>query len=284
MQCAPTRRSSRERSLPGVGAAVVRLGRLAVGQTVSGFELLPAIDLRDGRVVRLVEGDFGRETRYADDPLAVAEDFAARGADWIHVVDLDAARDGMGSEANRRAVRRLVTALGGRLGCQVGGGIRSVAAAERWLTLGARRVVLGTALIGDPDFAEALVGRLDPIHLAAALDVRDGLAVGDGWRPGAIAAPVEGLLERLAAGGFRTFVVTAIARDGRLVGPDLELLGRLVGRARGTVIASGGIGSLADLEAVARLGCGGAIVGRAIYEGRLDLGAAVALARRLAPS
>lgn len=258
--------------------------RLPIGEAMSGFQLLPAIDLREGRVVRLVEGDFGRETRYANDPLAVAEGFAAQGADWIHVVDLDAARDGRGSEANRRAVRRLVTALGGRLGCQVGGGIRSIAAVERWLALGARRVVLGTALIGSPDLAETLVARLGPVHLAAALDVRDGAAVGEGWRPGGIAAPVEGLLERLAAAGLWTFVVTAIARDGRLAGPDLELLGLLVGRGWGTIIASGGIGSLADLEAVARLGCGGAVIGRALYEGRLDLEAALALVRRLPAS
>ncbi len=244
------------------------------------FELLPAIDLRAGRVVRLVEGDFDRETHYAIDPLAVAEGFAAAGARWVHVVDLDAARSGAGSAANRDAVRRLLTALRGHLAFEIGGGIRTPAAAEAWLELGARRVVLGTAFLQDPGLAELLVRRLGPAHLAAALDVRGDEAVGEGWRPGAIAAPVAATLDRLAGAGIETFVVTAIARDGRLAGPDLALLGRLVATGRGRVIASGGIGSLADLEAVLELGCSGAIIGRAIYEGRLDLRGALDLVRR----
>ncbi len=246
------------------------------------FELLPAVDLRGGRVVRLVEGDFGRETRYADEPLAVAEAFAVAGARWLHVVDLDAARNGEGSPANRTAVRRLVGEFGRRLAIEVGGGIRSAAAAETWLELGARRVVLGTALLHDPELGGTLVRRVGPGRVAAALDVRDGKAVGEGWRPGAVAVPVETLLDRLAGVGIETFVATAIVRDGRLGGPDLELLGRLVARRRGTIIASGGIACLGDLEAVLRLGCGGAIVGRALYEGRLELGAALALVGRLA--
>lgn len=240
-----------------------------------GFDLIPAIDLRAGRVVRLVEGDVARETRYADDPLAVAEAFAGAGARWIHVVDLDAARGGEGRAGNWAAVRRLVSALGDRVACQVGGGIRSVAAAESWLALGAQRVVLGTALIRDPDLAGPLVARLGATRIAAALDVRDGAAVGEGWQAGAVAAPVEALLDRLAAARIVTFVATAIDRDGRLAGPDLELLGRLVAHGRGTIIAAGGIGSLEDILAVRRLGCGGAIVGRALYEGRLDLGVAL---------
>ncbi|HWP63400.1 MAG TPA: 1-(5-phosphoribosyl)-5-[(5-phosphoribosylamino)methylideneamino] imidazole-4-carboxamide isomerase [Candidatus Binatia bacterium] len=248
------------------------------------FELLPAIDLRGGRVVRLVEGDFGRETRYANDPLAVAEGFAAAGATWLHVVDLDAARDGEGTPANRTALRRLVDAVGGRMAVEVGGGIRSAAAAEAWLELGVRRVVLGTALLRDPELGATLVRRVGSGRVAAALDVREGAAVGEGWRPGAVAAPVEVILDRLAGVGIETFVATAIARDGRLGGPDLDLLGRLVHRRRGRIVASGGIAGLADLEAVIRLGCAGAIVGRALYEGRLDLGAALALVDRLGRS
>ncbi len=243
------------------------------------FELIPAIDLRGGRVVRLVEGDFGRETRYADDPLAVAEAFAAAGARWVHIVDLDAARDGEGSAENRAAVRRLVAGLGDRIACQVGGGIRSLPAAETWLGLGARRVVLGTALVREPGLAETLVGRLGSARIAAALDVRGGVALGEGWRVGAVGAPVDVLHDRLATAGIETFIATAIDRDGRLAGPDLDFLGRLVARGRGTIIASGGIGSLDDLRGVRGLGCGGAIVGRALYEGRLDLAAALELVR-----
>lgn len=246
------------------------------------FQLLPAVDLRGGRVVRLVEGDFRRETRYADDPLAVAEGFAAAGASWLHVVDLDAARGGEERRTNRAAVRRILAALGRRLAVQVGGGIRSTDAAEEWLELGARRVVLGTALLRDPGLGAAVVARVGPDRVAAALDVREGAAVGEGWREGAVSVPAEALLDRLAEAGIETFVATAIARDGRLGGPDLDLLGRLVGRGRGTIIASGGIAGLEDLEAVIRLGCGGAIVGRALYEGRLEVRAALALVERLA--
>jgi phosphoribosylformimino-5-aminoimidazole carboxamide ribotide isomerase len=245
------------------------------------FVLLPAIDLRAGRVVRLVGGDFDRETRYATDPLAVAEDFAAAGARWLHVVDLDAARDGRGSAANRAAVRAILAGLGGQLACQLGGGIRSRAAAEAWLEAGVRRVVLGTALLRTPELGAELVAAVGADRVAAALDVRGGRAVGEGWRPDASGVAVEAALEQLAAAGVATFVVTAIDRDGRLAGPDLDLLGRLVRRGRGAILASGGIRSLDDLAAVAAVGCAGAIVGRALYEGRLDLAAALRLAASL---
>ncbi|GIW20148.1 MAG: 1-(5-phosphoribosyl)-5-[(5-phosphoribosylamino) methylideneamino] imidazole-4-carboxamide isomerase [Chloroflexota bacterium] len=245
------------------------------------FELLPAIDLRGGRVVRLVEGDFGRETRYADDPLAVAEGFAAPARPGSTSSTSTPPGTGRGPRRTGRPFARLVGAVGGRMAVEVGGGIRSAAAAEAWLELGVRRVVLGTALLRDPELGATLVRRVGSGRVAAALDVREGAAVGEGWRPGAVAAPVEAILDRLAGVGIETFVVTAIARDGRLGGPDLDLLGRLVHRRRGRIVASGGIAGLADLEAVIRLGCAGAIVGRALYEGRLDLGAALALVDRL---
>jgi len=245
------------------------------------FVLLPAVDLRGGRVVRLLGGDFDRETRYATDPLAVAERFAAAGARWLHVVDLDAARDGRGSAANRAAVRAILARLGGQLACQLGGGIRSRPAAEVWLEAGVRRVVLGTALLRTPALGAELVAAVGVDRVAAALDVRGDRAVGEGWRPDASGVAVEAALEQLAAAGVATFVVTAIDRDGRLAGPDLDLLGRLVRRGRGAIVASGGIRSLDDLAAVAAVGCAGAIVGRALYEGRLDLAAALRLAASL---
>jgi phosphoribosylformimino-5-aminoimidazole carboxamide ribotide isomerase len=246
------------------------------GQTggASAFELLPAIDLRGGRVVRLIEGDFERETAYSDDPVGVARAFADRGARWIHVVDLDGAR--AGEPAQAATIRATVEAVDGRAQCQVAGGLRSEAAVAAALEAGAARVVLGTAVIRDPAFAGHLVARHGPDRIVAALDIRDGLALGEGWRPGAPGVLPADALAALADNGVQTFAVTAIARDGRLEGPDLELLASLIALDRGRLIASGGIGSLDDLRRVRDLGCAGAIVGKALYEGKLDVGEAIA--------
>lgn len=238
-----------------------------------GFEVIPAIDLRGGLVVRLVEGDFGRETRYGDDPEAVALGFVTAGARWIHVVDLDGAK---GEDRQTATVERIVRAVTGRAAFQVGGGLRSAAAINSALLAGAARVVLGTAILNDPGLARTLIAAHGSARIVAALDVRDGQAVGDGWVPGAAGREVEEAVAALADAGVVRFVVTSIARDGALGGPDIALLRRLVAMDRGGVIASGGISSIADLEAVRDIGCEAAIVGRAIYEGRVDLRRALA--------
>jgi len=240
----------------------------------SAFELLPAIDLRGGRVVRLVEGDFARETAYSDDPVGTARAFADRGARWIHLVDLDGARAGEPVQA--ATILAIVEAVAGRARCQVAGGLRSEAAVAAALEAGAARVVVGTAAIRDPAFAGRLVAEHGSDRIVAALDIRDGLALGEGWRPGAPGVRPADAVAGLADNGIATFAVTAIARDGRLEGPDFDLLASLVALDRGRVIASGGIGSLDDLRRVRDLGCVGAIVGTALYEGRLDLGEAIA--------
>jgi phosphoribosylformimino-5-aminoimidazole carboxamide ribotide isomerase len=240
----------------------------------SAFELLPAIDLRGGRVVRLVEGDFARETAYSDDPVGVARQFAGGGASWIHVVDLDGAK--AGEPAQAATIRAIVEAVEGRARCQVAGGLRSEAAVAAALEAGAARVVVGTAAIRDPAFAGRLVARHGPHRIVAALDVRDGLALGEGWRPGAPGMRPADAVAALSDEGVATFAVTAIERDGRLEGPDLDLLASLIALDRGRVIASGGIGSLDDLRRVRAVGCTGAIVGTALYEGKLDLAGAIA--------
>jgi phosphoribosylformimino-5-aminoimidazole carboxamide ribotide isomerase len=242
-----------------------------------GFQLLPAIDLRGGHVVRLAKGDFARETVYGSDPAAVARSFAAAGARWIHIVDLDGARDGARRQID--SVERIVAAVGERVACEVAGGLRDGAAVEAALAAGAARAVVGTAALADPDFAGRLIARFGAERIAIALDVRDGLAVGQGWVPGASGVPVEAALAGLADRGARTFIVTAIERDGLLTGPNLGLLGRMVALGRGGIIASAGVSSLEDVAAVRSIGCVGAIVGRAVYEGRLDLAAAVRLAQ-----
>jgi phosphoribosylformimino-5-aminoimidazole carboxamide ribotide isomerase len=241
----------------------------------SGFQILPAIDLRGGRVVRLSEGDFGRETVYGTDPAEVARGFAGAGARWIHVVDLDGARDG--TRRQTETIAGIVAAAGGGVACEVAGGLRDEDAVRAALDAGAARAVVGTAALRDPDLVERLVARFGADRIAIALDVRDGIAVGQGWVPGAAGVAVEAALATLSDRGARTFVVTAIERDGLLTGPNLGLLGRMVELGRGDVIASAGVSSLADIAAVRALGCGGAIIGRAIYEGRLDVAEAVRL-------
>ena len=239
----------------------------------SDFEVLPAIDLRGGRVVRLQQGDFDRETTYGDDPSAVARKFAEAGARWIHVVDLDGAREG--ERAQRATMRRLLAAVDDTVRCQLAGGLRTAEAAADALGDGAARVVIGTAALRDPALAARLVAAHGRERIVVALDVRNNLAVGEGWRDGAGGIEPAEALRRLADLGVDLFAVTAIDRDGLLEGPDLALLSELVSLGRGRVIASGGISSIDDVRAVRALGCSGAIIGRALYEGRLDLAEAI---------
>jgi phosphoribosylformimino-5-aminoimidazole carboxamide ribotide isomerase len=245
--------------------------------TPSAFEILPAVDLRAGRVVRLVRGDFEQETVYGADPAATAAAFAAEGARWLHVVDLDAARDPGARQAD--ALAAILARVGERAHVEVAGGIRDEATAATILAAGAARVVLGTVALREPPLVGRLVARHGAEHIACALDVRDGRAIGHAWNAGAPGIPVEEALRALAEEGARTFEVTAIDRDGTLEGPDLALLGRLVTLGRGAIVASAGIASLSDLRAVRDLGCAGAIVGRALYEGRLALGEALEVGR-----
>lgn len=233
------------------------------------FDLLPAIDLRDGRVVRLRQGDFARETAYSDNAAAVASAFSRDGARWLHVVDLDGARQGTPRAFS--IVGEILDAVGPDTRVELAGGLRTEATVEAALALGAARVVLGTAVLADPDLAARLIRRHGAGRIAVALDVRDGRVAAHGWDPSADGAAVDVVLDRLADLGVETFEVTAIERDGELSGPDLELLGRLVARGRGRVVASAGIASVDDVLAVRALGCSGVILGRALYEGRVQL-------------
>jgi phosphoribosylformimino-5-aminoimidazole carboxamide ribotide isomerase len=236
-------------------------------------ELYPAIDLRGGRCVRLTRGDYDDETVYDDDPVAVARSFARSGARWIHVVDLDAARTGIATNgAVVAAIVAAVTGDGARV--QSGGGVRSSEAAEALLSVGVSRVVIGTAAVEDPD----LVGRLAAAHpgrVAVGLDTRGGEVAVRGWLAGS-GLDAAAVLDRLAGVGVAAVIVTDIGRDGMLTGPDLAGLSAVLGATDLEVIASGGVASLADLQALARLDGGGhrlngAIVGKAIYEGRLTV-------------
>jgi phosphoribosylformimino-5-aminoimidazole carboxamide ribotide isomerase len=244
---------------------------------VSTFELLPAIDLRGGHVVRLRQGDFAQETEYGDDPAAVARAFADAGAEWLHVVDLDGARAGEPRQLEQ--IADVVAEVYGRMHVEIGGGLRTADAVAGALGTGVARAVVGTAILRDPRFAATLVDRHGPNRIVASIDVRDGMALGEGWRAGAPGLPVAEAVATLAAAGIATFEVTAIERDGLLEGPNLELLRSLVGLGVGRIIASGGMASIGDVIAAQAAGCAGAIVGRALYEGRVDLPALVVALR-----
>jgi phosphoribosylformimino-5-aminoimidazole carboxamide ribotide isomerase len=220
-------------------------------------------------IVRLRQGDFDRETVYGADPATVAAEFASAGARWLHVVDLDGARTGV--PAHGLQIAKIVQAVGERLSVEVAGGLRDEGAVTGALAAGAARAVVGTAALKDPGFAGRLVDTYGTARISVAIDVRDGLAVGHGWTTGVTGRDAADAIRGLADAGVETFEVTAIDRDGLLEGPDLALYERLVGLDRGAIIASGGVASLDDVEAVRAIGCSGAIIGRALYEGRLSL-------------
>jgi len=254
------------------------------------MDIFPAIDLQGGRCVRLSEGDFDRETVYGDDPVAVAEGFAAAGAHWIHVVDLDAARTGVG--VNRDLVTRIAKVPG--ISVQTGGGIRALADAATLLDEGVARVVLGTAAVEQPELVGQIAQRW-PGGVAVGLDHRQGVVRLRGWTEGG-GRQVRELVPEAVAAGAAAIIVTDIGRDGMLVGPDVEGLAALLGATGAPIIASGGVASAADLSALAavradgpaggRVGVEealvGAIVGKALYEGRVTLAEAFAAAVRSA--
>lgn len=231
--------------------------------------LYPSIDVRGGQVVRLRRGDYDDQLTYDVTPAAVAERFCADGTPWIHVVDLDAARSG--ERANATAIADIVSAAAGRARVQVGGGVRAVADAEALVAVGVDRVVVGSAAVADPSIVTAISAVLP---VTVGLDHRHGRIAVHGW------TETSDLTLAVAVGMFpmaAAFLVTNIANDGMLTGPDVEGLSGLVPLAPAPVIASGGVGTLGHVAALARIdGLGGIITGRALYEGRFTVAEALA--------
>jgi phosphoribosylformimino-5-aminoimidazole carboxamide ribotide isomerase len=224
------------------------------------MQVIPAIDLLGREAVRLEQGDYARVTAYGE-PAELAARFAATGARWIHVVDLDGARAGL----IRPVVVAALVHASSPASVQASGGVRSVADAETLIRAGASRVVVGTA-------AWTLLDELVPAlgeRLVIALDVRDGVVRTSGWTESAL--EVDEAIDRCVAAGVARLLCTAIDRDGTLAGPDIELVRRVVERSALPVLAAGGIRSEADIDALERAGAEGAIVGRALLEGRLAL-------------
>lgn len=237
--------------------------------------VFPAIDLKAGQVVRLAEGDMARATVYGDDPAAQALLFADAGAGHLHVVDLDGAF--AGASVNGEAVAAIVRAFPGHV--QLGGGIRDRAGVERWFELGVARVVIGTAALEDPDFVRA-AARDFPGGIVVAVDARDGMVATRGWASVSDLGVVE-LARRFEDAGVAALLFTDVGRDGLLKGANIDATVDLARQVAIPVIASGGVKGLADIRVLAlhaKDGIEGVITGRALYDGRLDLGAALAVA------
>lgn len=240
------------------------------------MHMYPAIDVRGGRCVRLLQGDYSRETVFADDPAAMARRWVGEGADRLHIVDLDGAK--AGRPVNEAAVRRIVDAAG--VPCQLGGGIRTDADLETVFSWGVRWAVLGTKAVQDPAWVRATAAA-HPGRIVLGLDARDGLVATDGWLTTSALRAID-LLRDVDRSPLFAVVYTDIATDGMLTGPNFDALAELQAATRLPVIASGGVATLDHVRRLAAGGAFGCIVGRALYEGQVTLPDTLAAVRAAA--
>lgn len=234
--------------------------------------IFPAIDLYGGSAVRLFQGDYKQMTVYSTDPLSVARAFEAAGAEFIHMVDLEGAKDG--TTPNLSVVAAI--ASGTHLKVEIGGGIRSMETVEKYISAGVYRVILGTAAINDPDFLKAALAKYGE-RIAVGADIKDGHVAIKGWLETS-SVTCEDFFADMQALGVRTVICTDISKDGAMKGTNRELYAALSRRFSLDIVASGGVSSLADIEALRDMGLYGAIVGKAYYVGAIDLKEAIALA------
>lgn len=233
--------------------------------------LYPAIDILGGKCVRLTQGRFDQAVVYFDDPLDAAKKWADAGASWLHVVDLDGAKEG--KPVNTAAIERIMTSV--NLPVQIGGGIRSQDVAEIFLTMGAGRVIVGSAAVEDPDLIQILCVKYED-RIGVSLDAKEGRVAIHGWQKVSdkdviqVAQSFEGI-------GLQTLVYTDISRDGMMTGPNWEGLKKMIDSVGVQVVASGGLSNLEDIKKAKELGAGGCILGKALYEGKIDLKQALAL-------
>ncbi len=238
------------------------------------MELFPAIDILDGRAVRLLHGNYDRMTVYSDDPLAVALSFKRAGAKFLHLVDLDGAKDG--DTPNYELIKRITSESG--LLVEIGGGVRNSEVVKRYLDAGAMRVIIGTAAVTDPDFLKAAVVQFGD-KVAVGVDIKDGYVATHGW----IQTSNEdcfGFCEKLQSMGVQTLICTDISRDGAMLGVNEQLYEQLCCRFSMDIIASGGVTITDDLVRLSKTGVKGAILGKSLYAGSIDLGEALDLLKK----
>ncbi len=239
------------------------------------MHIFPAIDLIDGKAVRLMKGDYNRVTVYSDTPVKVAKYFEEQGAEYLHLVDLDGAKDG--NTANFGIISEIVRSTS--LSVEVGGGIRDIETIKRYVDIGVDRVILGTAAVNDPEFLKEAV-RLYPDHVVVGIDIKDGMVAIKGW------TEVSGLscfdfCQTIQELGVQTIICTDISKDGMMAGTNRELYRELSNRFSLNVIASGGVSSMDDIRALAGMNLFGAILGKAIYTGAIKLDEAIALTKEI---
>lgn len=237
------------------------------------MRIFPAIDLYEGKAVRLFKGDYAQMTIYNEDPLVVAQDFVAQGAQQIHLVDLEGAKTG--GTPNFEVIRRLRTETG--LFCEVGGGVRSHEAIRRYLDAGIDRVILGTAAVTEAGFVEQAV-RDHGDKIAVGVDIRDGMVAVKGWTERS-SLEAFAFCERMQQIGVKTLICTDISRDGAMQGTNVELYRELSQRFDLQIVASGGVSSMEDVRRLAAMDLYGAIVGKAYYTGALSLREAIEVAK-----
>ena len=240
------------------------------------MEVIPAIDLRGGKCVRLYQGDYAQETVYSDDPLDTALRWINMGATRLHIIDLDGARDG--SPANLGAVERIASAVDVPL--HLGGGIRDMATARAAIDAGVSRIMLGTAAFEDADFISALLNEFGAESVIVTVDAKDGKVALRGWTQGTSALAIQ-LVADMTALGVKRFLYTDISRDGTLTEPNFDGVSALVNQGEIKLIAAGGIANVAHLERLAEIGAEAAIVGRAIYTGDVNLRDAIERINRM---
>lgn len=235
--------------------------------------ILPAIDLYEKKAVRLYRGDYDKMTVYSDDPVSVARNFRAAGAEFIHVVDLEGARDG--GTPNVDVVCRIVSEVG--LNVEIGGGVRDISTVERYISAGVRRVILGTAAVTDEAFLKLASERYGD-KIAVGADVRDGYIAIRGWLEKS-QLTLDEFFERMQAFGIRTVICTDISKDGAMRGTNLELYRELKEKYSMNIIASGGVSSIGDVRELRKMELYGAIIGKAYYTGAIDLAEAIEVAK-----
>jgi phosphoribosylformimino-5-aminoimidazole carboxamide ribotide isomerase len=232
-------------------------------------EIWPAIDLRGGKCVRLRQGDYGQETVFGDDPAAMARGWIEQGGRRLHLVDLDAAKDG--NSANLASIRTIVEAVA--VPCELGGGVRSEERIAELLAIGLARLVVGTRALKDPAWFRQMCKKF-PGRLVLGIDARDGMVATDGWLETSETPAIE-LARQLAREPLAAIVYTDIATDGMLAGPNVEAMAEMQAAVDLPVVASGGVTTLDDVRRLAGAGLAGCIIGRALYQGTIDLAAAL---------